>query len=87
MKIKGSSKITVRVITVIFEMCWSFITRRHNKIDGRYKVKGIVHPKMKILSLITHHHVIPIQTHKTFVDLWHTNEDMFDKMGEIFVPP
>ncbi len=38
-------------------------------------VKGTVHPKMKILSLIAQPHVV--QTHKTFVHLQNTNEDIF----------
>ncbi len=37
--------------------------------------KGTVHPKMKILSLIAQPHVV--QTHKTFVHLQNTNEDIF----------
>ncbi len=35
-----------------------------------YTIKGIVHPKMKILSLITHPHVVP--NRKTYVDLRNT---------------
>jgi len=38
--------------------------------------KGLVHPKMKIKSLITHPHAVP--TRKTFVRLRNTNEDIFD---------
>jgi len=35
-------------------------------------IKGLVYPKMKILSLITHHD---------------TNEDLFDEIWEVAVPP
>jgi len=41
--------------------------------------KGLVHPKMKILSLITHPHVVP-KPSKTLVHLWNTNEDIFDEI-------
>ncbi len=52
-----------------------------------YALKGIVHPKMKILSLITHSHVIPNQTRKTFVHLRNTNYDIFDAFFEPSDPP
>ncbi len=41
----------------------------------KYSFKGIVHPKMKILSSI----FMLFQTHKTFVHLWNTNADIFDE--------
>ncbi len=44
----------------------------------------MVYPKMKILSLITHPHVI--QTHKTFVYLRNTNEGIFDEIRELSEP-
>jgi len=34
-------------------------------------IEGLVHPKMNILSVITHPHVVP--TSKTFAHLWNTN--------------
>ncbi len=42
---------------------------------------------MKILSLITHSHVIPNQTRKTFVHLRNTNYDIFDAFFEPSDPP
>ncbi len=40
--------------------------------------KGLVHPKMKIMSLITH--PMSFQTRKTFVHLQNTNKDVFDEI-------
>jgi len=51
-----------------------------NNIDAI--IKGLVHPKMKILSLITH----PFQARKTFVLLQNINEDIFDEIWELSVP-
>ncbi len=48
-------------------------------------IKGLVHPKMKILSLITP--LMLLQTHKTFVHLQNTNEDVFDEIWELSDPP
>ncbi len=45
-------------------------------------VKGIVHTKMKILSLITHPYVV--QTHKTFIHL-HTQIKIFLMKSESFL--
>ncbi len=55
--------------------------------------KGIVNPKMKILSLITHellithylliHYFMSFQTHKTFVNLRNTNSYIFDEIREL----
>ncbi len=42
-------------------------------------IKGIVHAKIKILSLIT---LMSFQARKTFVHLWNTNEDIFDGIWE-----
>jgi len=39
--------------------------------------KGLVHPKMKMLSVMTHPHVVRL-SHKTFVHLRNKNEDIFD---------
>jgi len=33
-------------------------------IIGIQAVKGLVHPKMKILSVFTHPHVVPTSEHK-----------------------
>ncbi len=41
-------------------------------------LKVIVHPKMKISSLITH--LMSFQTHKTFIHLRNTNEDIFEEI-------
>jgi len=41
------------------------------------KVKGIVHPKITFLSLITHAHVVHLQT---------TNQDIFDDIQELSDP-
>ncbi len=43
------------------------------------QLKGIVHPKMKILSLITP--FMSFQTHKTFVHVQNTNYDVFNEIG------
>ncbi len=53
-------------------------------IMGHFKTfKGILHPKMKILSALT---LMSFQTHKSFVHLWNTNEDIFNETWEISVP-
>ncbi len=38
---------------------WRRICARVSAVLCIYKLKGIVHPKMKILTLITHPHVVP----------------------------
>ncbi len=45
------------------------------------QLKGIVHPKMKILSLITP--FMSFQTHKTFVHVQNTNYDVFNEIRSI----
>jgi len=34
---------------------------------------------------VTHPHVVP--NPKTLVHLWNTNQDLFDKIGELSIPP
>ncbi len=45
-------------------------------MDG---LRGLVHPKIKILSLITHPHVVP-----TILEL---SYDVFDEFWELSDPP
>ncbi len=69
-------------------MARQVISHTHKKIKittSRHEpFKGIVHHKMKILSLITPPHVV---THETFVHLQNTNEDVFDEIRALSDPP
>ncbi len=46
-------------------------------------VKGIVHPKMKILSFT--HHMMSFQTCMLFFLPWYTKEDILKKISAVFV--
>ncbi len=50
-------------------MAWGWVYFQQMFIFG-WAIKGLVHPKMKILSLITHPHVLP---------------DVFDEIGELCI--
>ncbi len=41
-----------------------------------FGLKRLVHPRIKILSLITHPRIVPIQTRKTLIHLRKTNHEI-----------
>ncbi len=53
-------------------------------MKNKAKLKGLIHPKIKIVSLITHPHVVP--NRKTFVHLQNTNQDIFVEIQELSHP-
>jgi len=48
------------MITYIQSSEWAITSQKKKNMQKAYtKIKGLVHPKMKILSVFTHPHVVP----------------------------